>query len=388
MSRNLFFYSNIETDLIINSSIALIVRKLKKNYKTILIHPKSDRLSHKSIVNYYQFFDEVKCINFFDIPSHAAGFFKGIKMISSAKKEIQKIKVTSNDKLIMFDTFKYMDVLFFNYLKKNKCEIVIISAFVGDRFKKSNLKVRWHQTLVYNLYSILQLNFKMYIDYMLKNTNLGGYRIYNHKPEYCIAIESSNTLMNSKIESFYGLSFPALLLFNQLFNENKRKLATNNILLVVSSLHGKRSKTYWCYVRKILNYISDDFNIYVKDHPQGKSQLKNELKSDKYFELEQKENMEKLIFEYNIDTVVGYSSTGLITASWMGLRVYDYTSILDYDIEVKDYYKNYLKMGKNITFINDIKEIKSIITNRSSKIDYGNKRFIDWNKLLKTLLND
>ena len=91
MSRNLFFYSNIETDLIINSSIALIVRKLKRNYKTILIHPKSERLSHKSIVNYYQFFDEVKCINFFDIPSHAAGFFKGIKMILSAKKEIQKI---------------------------------------------------------------------------------------------------------------------------------------------------------------------------------------------------------------------------------------------------------------------------------------------------------
>ena len=384
MPKRILFYCNIEIDLLMISSISIMIKEMYTDSYLTLISTTHKRLQDKSNQDYFKLFDEVKFLNYYDVPSNMFSFYKGFKMTIYARKSIKALNIENNEMFIAFDLFKYMDVLLFNYVKSQKISTVIVSAFIGKRFNLKGLTVRWHQTLIYNIYSILNLNFKLYIDYRVRETNYGGYRIFYDESDYNIALENSTALMRSK-NYFTKMPFPVLHALKQITNvKSKNK---NKLLLLVSSLHGIRSSTYWSNVKSIIDKIPTKYTVFVKDHPQGKSELTTELLGFNFIELNQKHNMERLVYENNFDLVLGYASTGLITSSWMGLSVYDYSKLLDFSNNILKYYNDYMEMGYNIKILNTLDDIKKMELKRKN-INYNEKIISKpWKHTLKKILS-
>lgn len=385
MPKRILFYCNIEIDLLMISSISIMLREMYTDSYLTLILPTHNRLKDKSNQDFFKLFNEVKILNYYDVPSNIFSFYKGFKMTINARKSIKALNIENNDMLITFDLFKYMDVLLFNYVKSKKISTLIVSAFIGKRFNLKGLTVRWHQTIIYNIYSILHLNFKLYIDYRIRKTNYGGYRIFYDESDYNISLEHSMALMRSK-NYFSKMPFPVSYALEQITNvKSKNK---DELLLLVSSLHGVRSPTYWSIIRSIIDKIPKKYTVFIKDHPQAESKLTKELLGFNFIELNQKHNMERLVYENNFDIVLGYASTGLITSSWMGFSAYDYTKLLDFPNNILNYYSDFIEMGHNIKTLNTLDDIKKIEFKRTN-INYNKKNISKpWKKTLKKILSE
>lgn len=359
MSSKIYFYANIEIDLLIISSIASILKNTSVDTKKelILILPLNKRLGDDRMSEVYGIFDEVIKIPFDDIMAHVIHFPKGLIKLSKFKKNFKKIKLEKNALFFCFDAFTYTDVIVFNEAQKSKCKLIVLSAFVGKRFDKSKLSINWHSTIVYSLYSLLITKPIRFLNCRIQNTTISGYNIFYGKPDYVLKIETSNSILNPKVNLFEKLPFPLPLLKD--FNSAETS-KNSNLLMLVSSMHGERYKSYWDHVRTIIKNLPENISVFIKDHPQAISKAKEELKAYKLQYITGKENMELLVLKNNISTVLGHGSTGLITASWMGLKVYDYTNILNYQESLNTYYSEYLEMGYGIKRLSNIDEVKNI----------------------------
>ena len=128
--------------------------------------------------------------------------------------------------------------------------------------------------------------------------------------------------------------------------------------------------------------LPENISVLIKDHPQAISKAKEELKAFKLQYLNNKENMELLVLKNNISTILGHGSTGLITASWMGLRVYDYTNILNYQESLNTYYNEYLEMGYGIKRLSSIDEVKNTNYTAVDVLRNREKIFNHWKDVL------
>ena len=156
MSKKIYFYSNIEIDLVILSSIALILKNTPNTDKElILICPLTKRLRDDRMSEVYWVFDKIIKIPYDDILDHIIHLPKGLVRISKFKRNLKQIKLEKNALFFCFDAFTYTDVIIFNEVQNAKCKLIILSAFVGKRFDRSKLIVNWHSTLVYSLYSLI-----------------------------------------------------------------------------------------------------------------------------------------------------------------------------------------------------------------------------------------
>lgn len=371
MSNKIYFYSNIEIDLAIISSIALILKRTSSatDKELILICPLNKRLSDDRMSEVYGIFDKVIKIPYDDILAHIIHFPKGLAKVSKFKKNFKKIKLEKNALFFCFDAFTYTDVIVFNEAQKAKCKLIVLSAFVGKRFERSKLRIKWHSTIVYSLYSLLMSKPIRFLNCKIQNTSLSGYKIFYGKPDYVIKIETSNSILKPKVNLFEKLPFPLPILKDANFIETNK---SSKLLMLVSSLHGERYKSYWDHVRNIIRNLPQNISVFIKDHPQAISKAKEELKEFKLHYFTKKENMELLVLKNNISTIFGHGSTGLITASWMGLSVYDYTNILNYQESLNLYYSEYLDMGYNIERLSNIDEVKN--NNFNSTIALNNNR--------------
>ena len=168
--------------------------------------------------------------------------------------------------------------------------------------------------------------------------------------------------MNPKVKLFEKLSFPIPIFKheNSIDNDNKLKL-----LILVSSMHGQRHKNYWNDVRNIIKNLPKNITIFIKDHPQAISKAQHELAGFQLDFSAKKQNMELFVLKHNITTIFGHGSTGLITASWMGLCVYDFTNI-------PSLYNDWRK-----TYFNS----KKVLINNREKI------FNNWSNILSEIQN-
>ena len=358
MSNKIYFYCNIEIDLAILSSIAFILKKTHTNDKElVLIIPLHPRLKDDRMSEVYGKFDKVIKIPYYDIGGHIIHFPKGVISAFKFKKGLKNIEFEKGAMFFCFDAFKYTDVLIFNKVQKAKCKLVVLSAFVGKRFDRSNLEIKWHSTLVFFMYSLLLSKPVRFLNCKIKNTNLSGYKIFYGKPNYVIKIETSNSILHPKVKTFNKLPFPIPVLGDQNSEGNDKK---PKLLMLVSSLHGDRHTDYWNHVRSIIKNLPQKIQVFIKDHPQAISKAKEELKEFDLVFFTKKENMELLVLKNNISIILGNGSTGLITASWMGLDTYDYTKILNYQESLSSYYKEYLDMGYHIKRLSHIEDVKEI----------------------------
>ena len=376
MSKKIFFYCNIEIDLAIISSIAFILKRTSSasDKELILILPLNKRLNDDRMSEVYGIFDKVIKIPFDDISPHIIHFPKGLIKVSKFKKNFNKIKLEKNALFFCFDAFTYTDVIVFNEVQKAKCKQIVLSAFVGKRFERSKLRIKWHSTIVYSLYSLLMTKPIRFLNCKIQNTSISGYKIFYGKPDYVLKIETSNSILKPKVNLYEKLPFPLSILKDVNSIEMNK---SSKLLMLVSSMHGERYKSYWGHVRNIIRNLPQNISVYIKDHPQAISKAKEELKEFKLHYFTKKECMELLVLKNNISTILGHGSTGLITASWMGLNVYDYTNILNYQESLNLYYNEYLDMGYNIKRLSNIDEIKNnnftsieLLSNREKIINH------------------
>ncbi len=379
MSDKIYFYANIEIDLTIISSIALILKKKSSNLnkELILICPLTKRLMDDRMSEVYYIFDKVIKIPYDDIHEHIIHFPKSLYRIFNFKSFFKKINLEKDALFFCFDAFTYTDVIVFNEVQKAKCKLIVLSAFVGKRFDRSKLRIEWHSTIVYSLFSLLISKPVRFLNCKIKNTDLSGYKIFYGKPDYVIKIETSNSILNPKIKFFEKLPLPIPILFNKNQFEDNRKL---KLLMLVSTMHAERHDNYWSHVRSIIRNLPQNILVFIKDHPQAVSKAKEELEGFELNFSDKKENMELFVLKNNISTVLGHGSTGLITASWMGLNVYDYTNILNYKESLNKYYDEYLEMGYNIVRLSDIDELK--INNFKRPLNNRKKILNSWTNVL------
>ena len=96
--------------------------------------------------------------------------------------------------------------------------------------------------------------------------------------------------------------------------------------------------------------------------------------------------MELLVLKNNISIILGNGSTGLITASWMGLKTYDYTKILNYQESLSSYYNEYLDMGYSITRLSGIDDVKGISMNGKEVLKNTKETILNhWQKVLNEI---
>lgn len=384
MSKKVFFYCNIEIDLAILASVASLIKNINNDRELILILPAHPRIKDDRMSELYKFFDNVIKIPYYNIAGHILHFPKGIINSYMFNNNLKKIKLEPESLFFCFDVFKFTDVLTFNIAEKAKCKIVVLSAFIGKRFDKSKLYVKWHSTLIFYLYSLFISKPVKFLNCGIKTTNLSGYRVFSGKPNYTVKIETSSSILNPKIKSFDKLPFPLPILKNQILPADN---SNPKLLMLVSSMHGERHPNYWSCVRNILKQLPKNINIFIKDHPQSISIAKNELKDFNVSYFEKKENMELLIIKNNISTILGHGSTGLITASWMGLNTYDYTDLLNYENSLNLYYRDYLEMGYNIIRLSEISQIVGITIVKKEIFKNTNNLILNqWKKLLNEII--
>ena len=384
MSKIVYFYCNIEIDLAILSSLAFIFKKNHASDKElILIIPSHPRIKDDRMSEVYKWFDKVIKIQYYNISGHILHFPRGLINSFNFKKELTRIKFERDALFFCFDAFKYTDVLIFNQAQKYNCKLIVLSAFVGKRFDRSNLEIKWHSTLVFFMYSLLLSKPVMFLNCKIKNTNLSGYKIFYGKPNYVIKIETSNSILRPKVKTFNKLPFPLMVLGDQNSEGNDKN---PKLLMLVSSLHGERHTDYWNHVRSIIKNLPQKNQIFIKDHPQAVSKAKEELKEFNLVFFTKKENMELLVLKNNISIILGNGSTGLITASWMGLKTYDYTKILNYQESLSSYYNEYLDMGYSITRLSGIDDVKGISMNGKEVLKNTKETILNhWQKVLNEI---
>ena len=353
-----------------------------KNKELILIFPLNKRLNDDRMSEVYGVFDKVIKIPFDDILPHIIRFPEGLIRISRFKKNFQKIKLEKNALFFCFDIFTYSDVIVFNEAQKAKCKLIVLSAFVGKRFDRSKLVVKWHSTLVFFLYSLFLTKPIRFLNCKIKNTNLSGYKIFYGKPDYVLKIETSNSILKPKVNFFDNLPFP-LNVLKDVNSEEKNK--SSNFLMLVSTIHGDKYTNYWGHVRNIIRTLPQNVSVCIKDHPQAISKAQDELKEFKLKFFTKKECLELFILKNNISTILGHGSTGLITASWMSLSVFDYTNILEYNESINQYYDEYLDMGYNIKRLSSINEIKHINFSSKKLLTNNDKIISKWNYVFSNI---
>ena len=69
----------------------------------------------------------------------------------------------------------------------------------------------------------------------------------------------------------------------------------------------------------------------------------------------------------------------------MGLSVFDYTNILEYNESINQYYDEYLDMGYNIKRLSSINEIKHINFSSKKLLTNNDKIISKWNYVFSNI---
>lgn len=388
--KNIFFFASIEGDVLIFSSISKIIRKYFLDSKTTIITPEHPRLKGDKLNDSYSAFDERIIVS---NPSSKKNIFSGFSHALNYKKELGKLIIPENSIIFLFDIYKLSEIIFYSFIERiknrKKLKTVVVTPYLSDPFNKKRAKLLVKDSIIASAYSILFANLRLTKRYQIRNTKITGFLKVKQKTDFQISIGNSNHRTIAKT-IFDNIPYPLIT-----YLKDKSIKDESEILLLVSTNHGKRWNTYWNNIYTITKIVRDDSNatIYVKDHPGVKSLAENYLGSiSGLIFLNNKINAEQLYLDpqYNICTVIGYGSTAILTASWLGYKVIDYTNLLGYDKYTLDYYDDFLKLGNDIIRLNEVSELKpstfskSVNTNFKERVQEVNSK---WHQILSKIIN-
>jgi len=388
------FFCVIEGDLMIFSSISKLIKTNNSILNIKLIVPSHPRIANNIVEKYTSYFDEVIRLPQVNISKN---IIRSIKEIIDYRKELKKINTETVSFVFIFDLYKLSEILFYSYIRKlqkkkiNFPKLVTITPYLSNPFKNKRAKLLLYESIIASFYSFFFANGKIIRRYKIRGTKLTGFLKFSQKVDYQLNLENSShrTIAGKVIKN---LSYPVPLLDTNekfdLFDASKP-----SIFVLVSTLHGNINPHYWAVMQEFFNAINqyaNNFNILIKDHPGTESKLFRYVKKlESYYLLDSKISAEVFYLneKLNVKYVFGYGSTAILTASWMGIKSFDYTHMLNYNNFMLDYYDDFLRLGNDITQLKSIKELQKIhISNY--KIDFEERKKIiteGWLKTLKTL---
>jgi hypothetical protein len=358
--RRYYFYCLIEGDLMILAGISRLLKE--KNQKNVchLILPEHPRTAGGKMSQYYEYFDVIVCLPYEALgPSWRSTFkFPGIagRFEKILKKEVAP---RSGDSIFMMDVFKFQDLQVLNYFARSGVQINIVSAFVGEQFDCRKLQLLWLPTLQFSFYSLFYGGGRILTYSKRRESKMTGYYRLMAQVDNIFTIENAQPILSAGNGGMHrSLPYPVLFLGKAGSHcevggaaHCPKPAERRNVLMLVSTVHSKRWSNYWNNIRRILDSV--DFNsstLYVKDHPGVESEAGVHLSGYDFQLINNRINAERLYFDpvYDIGIVLGYGSTSLITATWLGIKAIDYTPLMNYPEKDVEYYSDFLSLGKGI----------------------------------------
>lgn len=384
--RTVYFYVLIEVDLMLMASISLILNKVNPSVSRILILPEHTRVAGFKMEMFFNCFDEVIRFPFYSVPLKPQSVVASIKHSKAFQRSISYIDFHKDDCLLMFDCFKFNDLILLNHFKKRGGKIAVISSFVGNQFNIKNLQVVWAESfMLYILSSFFAGKRRMYFT-KRRESRMTGYYITKDTVDFTIQVEGSNRILNSNRQAFVNLPYP-LHQLTTLYSSYPQ--GQKSVLFLVSSIHGKRWENYWSDVIPIIKeVVSKDIKVFIKDHPNTKSDIEKYILSDKIHIVDNTLNAEQIYLNpsYNVVCVIGYGSTALVTASWFNIKTLNYSKLVNYPAGDQSYYNDFLQLGKNIENINSLQQIVDLdIENLQQRNQMNDKK---WEDLLDSMIKN
>jgi len=364
------------------SSLAKILKESNLNSECILIIPEHPRIKDDKMSSYYKYYNKVIKLSYNSIFPGLSVIIKNIVNANKFQKELSQLNIEINSELFMLDVFKFQDLQIMNFFQRKNIPINVITAFAGKQFNKSKLQLMLAPTITFCLYSLIFGGMYILTFSRRKNTNLTGYYRLHAKVTNIFAIRNAIPILISD-NVFLNMPYPIVFFGNDELGKNINPILNGKgkILLLVSTLLSNRLKNYWQNIKSILGQIDfDRYSVFIKDHPGVVSNANEALKEFSVNYIDSKINAEQIYLNTDtcLDIVIGYGSTSLVTASWLGQNAFDYTRLLDYSPEVQEYYDDFLALGTNIVRIKSIDEIKDNFESLPKKVelDYAEEKRI------------
>lgn len=395
MSKNYYFVSNIEGDFLICVGISQIIKSIVPDAKTFMIMPEHPRVKDK-MKNYYTNFDDVLILTFVNWNKN---LFNGIKKCNLFLKEFRKINISNKSNIFMFDIYELSEMLIYSELvkkrSKTKIKINCISAFESGESNKKNTSLVWINSIFHSFYSLIYTK-KIFREYKTKKTSASGLRFFKANWDRMLCINEA--LANrSKFKQIYKkLIYPPNFInidnIND-FSKSKDIITGDSILILVASdipeIATLKPEYYWGQINKLIEYLSIRFEypIYVKNHPGFPGDSQKWIKNKNVLFIDKEVFAEELylLHRNNIMGVFAYGSTGLLTASWLGIKSFNIDEYIGIKGELLSRFKKFMSLSKYIINIINLYDLDKICFNENFDENIKLEGYKKWEYVINLL---
>ena len=356
-----FFLCNIENDLLICAGISNVIKKMSSESQCHLLLPEHPRVKNK-MEKYYEYFDEVIILPHCFVTKN---IIRGIYDCNEFLSQFRQIIIPESSVFFMFNIYELTELLIYNEIRKpdskTRIKRVVISAFENGESDPENVRLEYKKSIFYSIYSLLFCH-NFFRVYKTRNTNATGIHYYPAKWHFQLCIEGSKEARTNSINNIMGLPYPASFLKPK---NQTVLLEGNSLLILVDSTIPKIAsipkKLYFDRVNALIEFLLKNYKnqIYVKDHPGFHSESEKWIRSEDVRHIDKEITVEELCLNNkdNLIAVFGSGSTGLITASWMGVKAFEMSEYFGIQGIFLERWGNFMSIGsgiKNISNLNDI----------------------------------
>ena len=388
--KDVYFFCCIGGDLLISAGISKILKELDPNLNTTLLLPAHPRVFGK-MHDYYIFFDQVIELPFCSFNINP---LKTVPKVLEFKKSLSHIPFPDKSLFFIFDVYELADLIFYNTIYKLKdgkgFKISLITAFDNDEVSPKNRDIVIGGTILKSMYSLLFTK-TLFYEFKTKQSNFAGINYYKTRCDLQICINDSKFhSFPLKIEK--NISYPPNIFLEETVNVGPflKIFKEEVIIFLVDSFAAATSTNYWEITNEIILHLSVlGYQIYAKDHPSApKSNLKQGIGNIKVRFLDSNLNLEEIFIgnKENIKAVLGYGSTALITASWLGIQAINLSELYMFSEILKKRFKNFMDLGSGILtpqVLADVDDLEKML--KADNLISNKNLTIEWARIMSRL---
>ena len=388
--KDVYFFCCIGGDLLISAGISKILKELDPNLNTTLLLPAHPRVFGK-MHDYYIFFDQVIELPFCSFNINP---LKTVPKVLEFKKSLSHIPFPDKSLFFIFDVYELADLIFYNTIYKLKdgkgFKISLITAFDNDEVSPKNRDIVIGGTILKSMYSLLFTK-TLFYEFKTKQSNFAGINYYKTRCDLQICINDSKFhSFPLKIEK--NISYPPNIFLEETVNVVPflKIFKEEVIIFLVDSFAAATSTNYWEITNEIILHLSVlGYQIYAKDHPSApKSNLKQGIGNIKVRFLDSNLNLEEIFIgnKENIKAVLGYGSTALITASWLGIQAINLSELYMFSEILKKRFKNFMDLGSGILtpqVLADVDDLEKML--KADNLISNKNLTIEWARIMSRL---
>ena len=362
-----YFYASIEGDVLICAGLSAICKALRPGCATVLLLPDHPRVKNKKLAALAQF-DRVV-----PIPYVYSGMnvIRGIQECLHAKKILHNLALDEERVCFLFDLYDVVDILVYSRMRRQQNEtgprIFRISAFDIDFGNSTNLQLALKRTLVESFYSMLFTG-KLLREYRVPGTESAGIRRYEAQWDATMTIMRGDSSSGIGHSSLQNLPYPPIMFIDEPRRAGSMTAVLPKkkfILVLLDSLIPKNFTLdpvrFWTLAEELLAHLVrlNAGAVYVKGHPGFFDDIEERITNKEVHFLHKELHAEDIYIQARsrIKAVFGVVSTGMITASWMGLPVYDCADYFGIGGEWSERSRRFLALAQSIVRFKNLSDI-------------------------------